>query len=74
MSNTLMTPTGRDLLGRRKSLIKPGPVNVETSDEEIEQRARVFGHDLAVPHQVLEHIMKLERRLARVEGELKTRG
>lgn len=68
MSNTLMTPIGRDLLARQKSIIKPGPVNAETSDEEIAMRARVFGHDLAVPYQVLEHIMKIERRLARVEN------
>jgi hypothetical protein len=67
---TMMTPQGRDMLAKVKNLIKPGPVNAETTDEEIAQRARVFGHDLAVPYQVLEHIMKVERRLVVVESAL----
>jgi hypothetical protein len=68
--DVMMTQQGRDLLARTKNLIKPGPVNAETTDEEIAQRARKFGHAMAVPYQVLEHIMKVERRLAVVEKSL----
>jgi|HubBroStandDraft_5_1064220.scaffolds.fasta_scaffold23994_3 hypothetical protein len=64
----MLTPNGQAEQARVRAAIQRGPVNASTTDEEIKARARVFGHDLAVPYQILEHIMFLERRLSRLEG------
>jgi hypothetical protein len=47
--------------------IKPGPVVSTTTDDEIQARAALTAHNLAVPVQVLEHLFKLERRISQLE-------
>ena len=54
-----------------RAKIKPGPVNADTTDEEVHARATLTSHDLAVPLQLLEHLFKLERRIFRLENPAK---
>lgn len=56
-----------DISKKLQARIAPGPVNATTTDDDIQARAQLNAHNMGVPAQMLEHLFKLERRIALLE-------
>lgn len=63
----MQTPQAAEAFKKLQDQIKPGDVNAQTTDDEINARARVYGHQLGVPVVVMAHLFKLDRRIAILE-------
>jgi hypothetical protein len=57
-----------DISKKLQARIAPGPVSVTTTDDDIQARAQLNAHNMGVPVQMLEHLFKLERRIAVLES------